>query len=336
MDKLLTVVIPTYNMERYLNNTLATLVIEDKEVMNLLEVLVVIDGATDNSSQIAHVYEKNYPNVFRVIDKSNGHYGSCVNAGLKVAKGKYFKILDADDWYDKKALIGTLKALEDIGTDAVFTCFSLVYEDGRAKEMKGDGTLPFNTTLSLKETELPRSYQEMHGLMFLTKLLKDINYRQTEGICYTDTEFVYYPLMSSKTITILPYDLYQYRIGRDEQTISVKSMSKNIKHFEMIADRLIESEFNIEKESYLLNCFKERILYSILYVGILLNYKKVSNPELKKYIDEVFKMPLNWRNELLERKAHGLRFIRIWAQFPELLSNILLYPLRLFYLKKIG
>lgn len=335
MDKLLTVVIPTYNMERYLNNTLATLVIDDKDVMNLLEVLVVIDGATDRSSHIAHDYENKYPNVFRVIDKTNGHYGSCVNAGLKVAQGKYFKILDADDWYDNKALIETLKALEGVNTDAVFTRFSLVYEDGRAKELKGDGSLSFNTTIYLKETELPRSYQEMHGLMFLTKLLKDINYKQTEGICYTDTEFVYYPLMSSKTITILPCDLYQYRIGRDEQTISVKSMSKNIKHFENIADRLLESDYNKEKGSFLLNCFKDRIFYCIFYIGILLNPQEGLELEMKKYMGEVYKMPKKWQDSILDRKAHGLKYIRIWYQLPKLISTILLFPLRLYYHSKI-
>lgn len=335
MNKLLTVVIPTYNMEKYLHKCLTSLIIENHELFDMLEVLVVIDGATDNSSTIAHGFEKEYPAVFKVIDKPNGHYGSCVNAGLKEANGKYFKILDADDWYDNNSLVDTLKALKRINTDAVFTYFSLVYEDGREKVLNGDGGLPVNTEISLEDLELPRLYQEMHGLMFLTQLLKDINYKQTEGICYTDTEFVYYPLMSSKTITILPYDLYQYRIGRDEQTVSIKSMSKNIKHFERIADRLLVSEYNTNHTSYLLNCFKERVFFIILYIGILLNPKNIDVVELAKCVDEVNKMPSIWKNKILNSKAHGLKFVKIWIKLPKLFSSILLFPLRSYYKIKI-
>ena len=102
MDKILTVVIPTYNMEKLLDKCLTSLIVNDKELMNQLEVLVVIDGAKDRSSEIAHSYEIKFPNTFRVIDKENGNYGSCVNRGLNEALGKYIKILDADDWFDSK------------------------------------------------------------------------------------------------------------------------------------------------------------------------------------------------------------------------------------------
>ena len=99
MIKLLTIVIPTYNMEAYLNRCLDSLLVSDEQ-MQLLEVLVINDGSKDNSSAIAHEYEAKYPNTFRVIDKENGNYGSCVNRGLKEASGKYIKVLDADDWFD--------------------------------------------------------------------------------------------------------------------------------------------------------------------------------------------------------------------------------------------
>ena len=100
MEKILTIIIPTYNMEKYLDKCLTSLIIEDKKLMKLLEVLVVIDGAKDRSSEIGHTYQDKYPETFRVIDKENGNYGSCINRGLKEAKGKYVKVLDADDSFD--------------------------------------------------------------------------------------------------------------------------------------------------------------------------------------------------------------------------------------------
>ena len=90
MNKILTIIIPTYNMEKYLRRCLDSLII-DEEGMKQLEVLVFNDGSKDSSSQIAHEYQDKYPDTYRVIDKNNGNYGSCINIGLKEAKGKYVK-----------------------------------------------------------------------------------------------------------------------------------------------------------------------------------------------------------------------------------------------------
>ena len=89
------VAVITYNMQDYLNRCLDSLVIEPS-LMEQLEVLVVNDGSKDSSSAIAHEYEAKFPCTFRVIDKENGNYGSCVNRGLAEAQGKYIKVLDAD------------------------------------------------------------------------------------------------------------------------------------------------------------------------------------------------------------------------------------------------
>lgn len=89
MEKILSIVIPTYNMEDLLSKCLSSLIV--KNHLDMLEVLVVNDGSKDLSSEIAHQFEKENPDTFRVIDKENGNYGSCVNRGLKEAKGKYIK-----------------------------------------------------------------------------------------------------------------------------------------------------------------------------------------------------------------------------------------------------
>ena len=96
MTKILSVIIPSYNMEDYLQKCLDSLILNDKKQMEMLDVLVINDGSTDATSSIAHRYQARYPGIFRVIDKGNGHYGSCVNRGLSEARGKYVKILDAE------------------------------------------------------------------------------------------------------------------------------------------------------------------------------------------------------------------------------------------------
>ena len=102
MSKILSVVIPTYNMEKYLEKCLNSFIYN--EGADELEVLIVNDGSKDNSVNIAKEFEKKYPNIFKVIDKENGGHGSTINAGLKVASGKYFKVVDADDWVETDEL----------------------------------------------------------------------------------------------------------------------------------------------------------------------------------------------------------------------------------------
>lgn len=105
MDKILTIIIPTYNMEKYLRHCLDSLIVPN---MDKVEVLMINDGSKDSSSAIGHEYQNRYPKTFRVIDKENGNYGSCINRGLKEATGKYVKVLDADDSFDQLIFKNTL------------------------------------------------------------------------------------------------------------------------------------------------------------------------------------------------------------------------------------
>lgn len=101
MDKILTVVVCAYNMEEYIAGALESCVIKD---MDKLEVLIMNDGSTDKTREICERYCNEYPNVFILINKENSGWGSNVNLAVKKATGKYFRILDADDWFDKEEL----------------------------------------------------------------------------------------------------------------------------------------------------------------------------------------------------------------------------------------
>ena len=102
MKKVLTIVVPAYNVEKYLKNCLDSFV--DVNILNSIEILVVDDGSTDKTADIAKNYEKKYPNSFRLLSKENGGHGSTINYAIPRASGKYFKVVDGDDWVDKKHL----------------------------------------------------------------------------------------------------------------------------------------------------------------------------------------------------------------------------------------
>ena len=102
MEKILTISIAAYNMEQYIEHTLNSLI--DEHIIDLLEIFVVDDGSMDRTLEIAMQYAKRYPQSIYPIHKENGGYGSTINTSVKLATGKYFKLLDGDDWYAKENL----------------------------------------------------------------------------------------------------------------------------------------------------------------------------------------------------------------------------------------
>lgn len=232
MDKVLTIVIPTYNMERYLERCLNSLIVSD-ELMEKLEVLVINDGSKDRSSEIAHSYEEKYPQTFRVIDKENGNYGSCINRGLKEAKGKYIKILDADDWFETKNFEDFIKLLRVINCDGVISDTQKVDLTGRLIKKYSFVFAP-NTAYSFDDImKLPFERIPMHCITYKTDNVRSIGYQQTEGISYTDMEWIFLPMTTCNTIYYFPKIIYNYLVGREGQTMAPdiykKSFGQEIK-----------------------------------------------------------------------------------------------------------
>ena len=100
MDKVLTVIVPVYNMEKYIRQCLESLVIGE------------LDGSKDGSAEIAYEFVEQYPDTFRIIYKANGGHGSAINTGLMMASGEYVKILDSDDWVERDAFCRLVDCLE--------------------------------------------------------------------------------------------------------------------------------------------------------------------------------------------------------------------------------
>lgn len=244
MDKLLSIIVPTYNMERYLDRCLSSLLVTKQTLLNTLEVLVINDGSKDTSSDIGHRYQDENPNVFRVIDKENGNYGSCINRGLKEAVGKYVKVLDADDCFDTVSLELFLELLMNIDADVIFSNYTVVSYKGNplyVKEM--DHSLPLNVYLQFDEKNayILGQDMQMHFITYKTRNLREISYFQTEGISYTDTEWRFTPMSTVRTIYVTSLNLYNYYIGRENQTMNRKILSGKMDDFIKIMEYLLDT-----------------------------------------------------------------------------------------------
>jgi len=319
MKKLLTIVIPTYNMQDYLSRGLNSLIVPDSELMKQLEVLVINDGSTDRSSEIAHEYETKYPLTFRVIDKENGHYGSCVNRGLKEATGKYIKILDADDWFDTANFEKFLHFLAETDVDLVLSDFDIVDEKGAVRE-----THHYYVNGIQRIHEIP-SFDDMwmHAVAYKVSVFNGLDYHQTEGIAYTDQEWIFLPMVHVKNVIGFPHVLYKYVLGREGQTmdpkVCVRSVSNEIKCWEsqQYAWEKSETLGRGDAENYLWSRLKGRALH--LYSILILNYRKGYDSQLINKLD-MFVQEHNPRlyqltEEFTARDNLRFRYIHYWRKW---------------------
>lgn len=248
MKKTLSIIIPTYNMEKYLPRCLDSLILDD-ENMDKLEVLVINDGSKDSSSAIAHEYQKRYPSTFRVIDKENGNYGSCINRGIREAAGKYFKVLDADDWFDKEAFDKYLTFLSMQDTDLVLNNYKTVDEKGDVIKIFQIRDLQEGHIYKFEDLAKKELFFQMHSVAYKTKILRDMHYQQTEGISYTDMEYVMKPFSVVKDMVASGVYLYNYLVGREGQTVNPAITNKSFDQHCQVAISLIEFALNYKGEN---------------------------------------------------------------------------------------
>lgn len=241
MDKLLSIIVPSYNMEKYLPKCLGSLVVDDADMLNRLDVIAVNDGSKDRTSEVAHGFEAKYPGVFRVIDKANGNYGSCINAALPTARGRFVKILDADDTYDTVAFGRYLKELAKLPetTDMVVNDWVQVDENGRVNEST-TYQLPTDAPFDIEAFVRQKCWVAMHAVVYRTALLRKIGYVQTEGISYTDNEWVYLPAALAGEIRYIKQPIYRYLIGRAGQTVERKTFIRNGWMLDVIFARMLK------------------------------------------------------------------------------------------------
>lgn len=316
MEKILTIVVPTYNMQDYLRRCLDSLIMPE-EPMKLLEVLVVNDGSRDNSSAIAHEYQDKYPNTFRVIDKENGNYGSCVNRGLQESSGKYFRILDADDWFDSSSLAKVICALDKYNVDVIYTPYNSVYiKDNKIAHVivKKQLKFPLGTLVDLTKSVLDEPFFHMHSLTYNTKLLKQIGFKQEEGICYTDTEYVFYPLSCAKSMLCLDTVLYQYFVGRVGQSTSRKAMAKNFTHFAKVLDNLVKFDSDVQPTYISLKRFYYVLLLEYMLSCHLLYCQKdkLQEKTIKALINFISQKDSDIVSTLCHVNSKGCHYIKWW------------------------
>lgn len=272
MEKILSIIIPTYNMAALLPRCLDSLTTSG--VLDDLDILVVNDGSTDSSRAVAYSYAERYPQSIKVVDKKNGNYGSTINAALPLAVGEYVKVLDSDDWFDSQALakyVAELKSLEQ-EVDVSVTHFLMIHEGGRTETVKyqnyGREPYTYGKVYNLDKVlgDGFIRYFLMHSLTYRTQLLRDHGYRQTEGISYTDIQWSSYPFFWAGSIVFHDLVVYRYNMDREGQTMDPAVIRKSLPQLERMTMDLMDfyrkadmSDLSEARVGFLRQYFKNRL-----------------------------------------------------------------------------
>lgn len=225
----ITFVVPCYNAEAYMKRCLDSLLFcgEDGEI------IVIDDGSTDNTGEIADEYAAVYPNIVTVIHKANGGHGSGINAGLRIAAGRFFKVVDSDDWLDRRALERLMKCLKQQKDGVDMVVCNYVYDhlyENRQKSVSFRNIFPEEKICDWQDMWFfkPSQYLVMHALVFRTALLRESGVKLPAHTFYVDNLFAYKPLPYVQNIMYLDVDLYHYFLGRADQSVNEESYKKRI------------------------------------------------------------------------------------------------------------
>lgn len=278
MDKLLTVVVPVYKVEKYINKCLDSLIVPD-ELMEQLEVIVVNDGTPDKSAEMAREYEKKYPQTFRVIDKENGGHGSAWNRGLKEATGKYLRFLDSDDWFVNENFASHIHLLKLIEVDIVFSNSATWLENTQKlttppHELR---KVPDNCMVNANEyqwniEEVGMNFSNFHYCTYRTSLLQPCYPLFLEKQFYDDAILFIVPILLATTIYNWKETVYIYRLGREGQTMEKETMLKRYRDFEHV----ISSQISFIKTHPVVSESKNRIVDQIMNVMIAKQWERLS------------------------------------------------------------
>lgn len=230
--KLLSVVVPSYNSQAYLDTCVQSLLVGGDAV----EILLVNDGSKDRTGAMADEYAARFPGQVKALHQENGGHGEAVNTGIRNASGLYLKVVDSDDWVDPDAyreLLATLGRFVETKQTVDLVVSNFVYEKVGAKHKKVmhyRGKLPKNQVIGWDQVR-PfglGTYLMMHSLLYRTQVLRDSGLVLPKHTFYVDNLFVYVPLDFVKTLYYLDVDFYRYFVGRDDQSVNEAVMIKRI------------------------------------------------------------------------------------------------------------
>lgn len=295
MEKVLSISVAAYNMENYIRDTLNSVV--NSDVKDLVEVIVVDDESTDNTVKIVEEYISEYPNVIKLIKQKNQGPGSTFNAALKVATGKYIKMVDADDFVNEESLNYVVNQLKNIDCDMVLT--KMDYFDDAEKKVYFTAELGYEAD-TVMDTINYDYIPEMNAISYRTKILQDNNIKLSNGF-YTDMEYVIFPLLFVNSFIYFNKNLYVYRTGRAGQSTSIEGYQKHLKQHDYIFRELLSffrDNYYSFNDTVRVSIDNRLIYMAEAEIDTLLSFENVDIDNIKEFINFIKSIDYDFYIEL--------------------------------------
>lgn len=288
--KILSIVIPSYNTEKYIRECVPSFL--EESFLNYIELLFVNDGSTDHTESMLKEYEALYPDSVRVITKKNGGHGSAVNTGIREASGRYFKVVDGDDWVDTCELGDFVEKLLGLRKqyDLILTPFRIVNEKEGFERIDAVPQYSYNRSYDLKEILDYNTSIEIHSITYRTALLQEHQIKLDENMFYVDQEYDLFPLVYVKRVLFLNHVITQYRLGTQEQSMNLCNLvNRREMHKNMLCNVIQYFEKHTCEET-LKKYVRNRISIMIdmqLKIYAQLKNKKTSRNELAEFVKDI-------------------------------------------------
>lgn len=294
---LLSIIIPSYNAQRWLSHAIES--IASAYYAAQIEILVINDGSRDSTLAIANeMYQRiqsNSESIIRIVNKENGGHGSAINAGLAIARGKYVKVVDADDYCDTLCLDQLIAFLKEEDSDIILTDYvedwaaGAYYVTNHLYDFMLPGKQYQIEDLCFEGYGFNRHANILHTSTFKTSMLKSHPFKISEHCFYVDMELNMYSFLSANTIKYYPIPLYYYFLGREGQSVSPASFKKNYKQHEHVILKLLQ-EIHSRPVSYA----KKQCLYRVLVLPMIdtqyyICMEYLKSPSAFKEFDESIK-----------------------------------------------
>ncbi len=292
------VIVPVYNVEPYLDKCLNTLV---NQTLKKIEIIIVNDGSKDNSEKIIEKYLKKYPEKIKYIKKANGGLSSARNEGLKYASGEYIGFVDSDDYVSLNTFNLMYKKAKEKNFDLVVCNLNYVYESktkmvsaGLDKDLENEDEVKKNIVFL---------YPAVWNKLYKKEILDSLKFK--EGIWYEDVEFNFRVYPRVKSIGYVDKPLIQY--VQRESSIS-KTIDKRLFNY-------------IDNFNGLIRYYQDNNLYNKYYFELEYSYVR--------YLYATFIKQLSYTNDKELFKEGVKEAIKnVQEHFPNYKKNI--------YLKKFG
>lgn len=234
--KLLSMIIPAYNSEAFLADCIESML--EASVLKQLEIIVVNDGSTDSTGDIAREYCRRYPDTVRLLQQENRGHGGALNTGIGAASGRYFKVVDSDDTLETANLPEFVSRLEALDADVILSPHRTYdISTGKWKDypLESRFMAPVQPLSAVLDSwQAFAAAMSIRGITYRTDFYRQYAQPLPEHVFYEDFTYATYPCCHVSSVAVVPVFLYRYRIGDKHQSVADANQLRQIHHIEQV------------------------------------------------------------------------------------------------------